>query len=57
MLRAFLEAVREGKDVPVAAEAGRYAVELCWAALQSAREGYPVGLPMAPDAYPSYAPA
>lgn len=57
MLRAFLEAVHEGKAVPVAAEEGRYAVELCWAALQSAREGHPVGLPMAPDAYPSYAPA
>lgn len=33
MLRAFLEAVRDGKDVPVAAEEGRYAVELYWAAL------------------------
>jgi UDP-N-acetyl-2-amino-2-deoxyglucuronate dehydrogenase len=54
MLRAFLEAVRDGKEVPVPAAEGRYAVELCWAALQSAREGRPVMLPMAPATYPTY---
>lgn len=55
MLRAFLEAVRDGKAVPVAAEEGRYAVELCWAALQSARTGHPVVVPIVPDDYPRYA--
>lgn len=55
MVRAFLEAVRDGKDVPVAAEEGRYAVELCWAALQSARTGQPVVVPIAPADYPRYA--
>jgi predicted dehydrogenase len=54
MLRAFLETVRDGQDVPVSAEEGRYAVELCWAALQSAREGRPVSVPIAPNHYPSY---
>jgi myo-inositol 2-dehydrogenase/D-chiro-inositol 1-dehydrogenase len=54
MLRAFLEAVRDGRDVPVSAADGRYAVELCWAALQSAREGRPISLPLDPGAYPTY---
>jgi len=50
MVRSFLEAVRDGKDVPVSAE-------LCWAALQSARAGRPVAVPIAPDEYPRYATA
>jgi predicted dehydrogenase len=54
MIRAFLEAIRAGEEVPTPAEAGRYAVELCWAALQSAREGQPVKLPLNPANYPSY---
>jgi predicted dehydrogenase len=54
MARAFLESIRNGSDVPVSAEAGRYAVEICWAALQSAREGRPVALPMDPAEYPTY---
>ena len=44
----------EGGPVPVTAQEGRYAVELCWAALQSAREGRPVTLPLDPKNYPSY---
>jgi predicted dehydrogenase len=54
MIHAFLEAIREGKPVPVSAEAGRYAVEICWAALESARTGQPVRLPFDPATYPSY---
>ena len=54
MARAMLEAIRNGEDAPIPAEAGRYAVELCWAALQSAREERPVHLPIAPADYPSY---
>jgi predicted dehydrogenase len=54
MIRAFLEAIRDGKETPVSAEEGRYAVEICWAGLQSAREGKPVKLPIAPSDYPSY---
>ena len=55
MVRTFLEAMRDGKAVPVAAEADRYAVELCCAALQSARTGQPVVVPIAPDDYAQYA--
>ena len=40
--------------VPVTAQEGRYAVEVCWAALQSACEGRPMALPLDPAAYPSY---
>jgi predicted dehydrogenase len=54
MIRAFLESIRADKPVPVSAEEGRYAVEVCWAALQSAQEGRPVQLPIAPANYPSY---
>jgi predicted dehydrogenase len=54
MVRALLEAIREGEAVPVPAEAGRYAVELCWAALLSAQEGRPVNLPLDPTNYPTY---
>lgn len=54
MVRAFLEAIRDGKDVPVSAAEGRYAVEICWAALQSARENRPIALPLDPKEYPSY---
>jgi predicted dehydrogenase len=55
MIRAFLESIINGSDTPVSAADGRYAVEICWAALQSAREGRPVHLPIAPEDYPSYA--
>lgn len=55
MLCAFLEAVRNDEAVPISAEEGRYAVELCWAALQSAQEGRAVTLPIAPSHYPTYA--
>ena len=54
MVRAFLESIRTADAVPVSAAAGRYAVELCWAALQSAREGRPVTLPLDPANYPTY---
>ncbi len=54
MLRALLEAVRDDREVPIAPEEGRYAVELCWAALQSAQKGQPVTLPIAPADYPTY---
>jgi predicted dehydrogenase len=54
MVRAFLQAILEEKPVPVTAREGRYAVELCWAALQSVREGLPVTLPLDPAHYPSY---
>lgn len=57
MIRAFLEAISQGEAVPVPAEDGRYAVELCWAALQSAREGRPVKLPLDPANYPTYSTA
>jgi predicted dehydrogenase len=56
MVRAFLEAIVEDGPVPTTAQEGRYAVELCWAALQSAREGQPVKLPLDPVNYPSYSP-
>jgi myo-inositol 2-dehydrogenase/D-chiro-inositol 1-dehydrogenase len=55
MVRALLEAIRDGQPAPVSAQAGRYAVELCWAALHSAKTGSPVELPLAPADYPSYA--
>jgi predicted dehydrogenase len=54
MVRAFLQAIHEDGPVPVTAQEGRYAVELCWAALHSAREGRPVTLPLDPAHYPSY---
>ena len=54
MVRAFLQAIVEDKPVPVTAQEGRYAVELCWAALQSARTGHPVTLPLDPADYPTY---
>ena len=54
MARAFLESIVEDKPVPVTAQEGRYAVELCWAALQSARTGRPVTLPLDPANYPTY---
>jgi predicted dehydrogenase len=54
LARAFLEAILHDTDVPISAEDGRYAVEVCWAALQSAREGRVVKLPIAPEQYPSY---
>ncbi len=57
MARAFLESIINDDDVPVPASAGRYAVEICWAALQSAREGRLVSLPLEPAAYPTYAAA
>ena len=55
MVRAFLEAIRDGKPVPISAEEGRYAVELCWGGLQSAREGRPMELPFEAANYPTYA--
>jgi predicted dehydrogenase len=54
MARALLEAVRDGRPAPTPAEDGRYAVELCWAALLSAREGRVVSLPLDPAAYPTF---
>jgi predicted dehydrogenase len=54
MVRALLEAIRDGAGAPISAEEGRYAVEVCWAALQSAREGRVVTIPIAKDAYPTY---
>lgn len=54
MARAFLESIRNNTPVPVSAEDGRYAVEVCWAALQSAREGRIVRLPIAANDYPTY---
>jgi len=54
MIRAFLEAMRDDREVPVSAQEGRYAVELCWAALQSAQEGRPITVPIEPAAYPTY---
>jgi predicted dehydrogenase len=57
LVRAFLNAIIQGEPVPVTAEEGRYAVELCWAALQSAREGRVVNLPMDPANYPSFSKA
>jgi predicted dehydrogenase len=56
MVRAFLQSILEDGPVPVTAQEGRYAVELCWAALQSAREGRPIKLPLDPANYPSYLP-
>ncbi|RIK40215.1 MAG: hypothetical protein DCC55_15735 [Chloroflexi bacterium] len=55
MIRALLEAIRAGQPAPISAEEGRYAVEVCWAALHSARTGQPVQLPFEPQRYPSYA--
>ena len=54
MARAFLQSILNDEPVPVTAQEGRYAVELCWAALRSAREGRPVMLPLDPGNYPSY---
>ena len=54
MMRALLNAIKENGPVPTAPEDGRYAVELCWAALQSAREGRVVKLPLDPANYPSF---
>ncbi len=54
MVRALLEAIRDGKPAPVPAEDGRYAVELCWAALLSARERRVVDLPLDPAHYPTF---
>lgn len=54
MIRALLEGIRDGESAPIPAEAGRYAVEICWAALHSARTGQPVELPFDPQKYPSY---
>jgi UDP-N-acetyl-2-amino-2-deoxyglucuronate dehydrogenase len=55
LVRALLEAIRAGSPAPIPAEAGRYAVEICWAALESARSGQAVHLPLDPAHYPSYA--
>lgn len=54
MVRTLLEAIQAGKSVPVTAEEGRYAVEICWAALQSTQTGQPISLPLDPNHYPSY---
>lgn len=54
MLRAFLESILNDQDVPVSGSEGRYAVEICWAALQSARKGQMVTLPIRAADYPSY---
>jgi UDP-N-acetyl-2-amino-2-deoxyglucuronate dehydrogenase len=54
MVRATLQAILEDGPLPVTAQEGRYAVELCWAALHSAREGRPVTLPLDSAHYPSY---
>ncbi len=45
-LRAFIEALREGKMPPVPGEDGRAAVEAITAAYQSAASGQTVGLPL-----------
>lgn len=54
LARAFLESIANNTPVPITAEDGRYAVEVCWAALQSAREGREVRIPIAPENYPTY---
>lgn len=45
-LRAFLEALRDGREVPVSGEDGCAAVEAITAAYQSAASGQTVGLPL-----------
>ncbi|HXF63877.1 MAG TPA: Gfo/Idh/MocA family oxidoreductase [Caldilineaceae bacterium] len=54
MIRDFLESIVNNSEAPVSAADGRYAVEICWAALQSAREGRAVHLPIDPAHYPTY---
>jgi predicted dehydrogenase len=54
LARAFLESICNNTPVPISAKDGRYAVEVCWAALQSAREGRVVHLPIPPNDYPTY---
>ena len=54
MCRALLEAVRDGRPAPVPGEVGRYAVEICWAAILSSRERQPIKLPLDPAHYPRY---
>ena len=44
--QAFIDAVREGRPPEVSGADGRAAVELCQAALLSARSGQPVDLPL-----------
>lgn len=54
MLRAFLESILEDREVPITAAEGKYAVEICWAALQSVQTGRQINLPIAPANYPTY---
>jgi myo-inositol 2-dehydrogenase/D-chiro-inositol 1-dehydrogenase len=54
MARAFLQAILNDEPAPISAQEGRYAVELCWAALQSARTGQAITLPLDPKNYPTY---
>ena len=48
-IKDFIDAVREGRAVPISGREGRKSVEIILAAYKSAREGRPIELPLKED--------